>query len=370
MFSVVEKYMKELGWDCAIAAGITCIIKALYAGGKKMDTMIELHKIFFDILFDDAFGKFQNKVAETMYESIASSYEKDANEVSMVTDFCEKLNGLDAYVSTKTKTKTSMKFHYQKIHGKKSYVDFFMPGKDKCGKELGDTVIISVITKDLVPKYYKIAIVQNKKETKTCSCSWEIDLEQLFLLKNFPAFTGQDGSCIKKIFKDEKVVFHNLTGSLGIFGLFKKPAEFVAATAEEVNSCKKKDPLRFDDLKANARVSPCLPPKPSIGIGDTTVIMLCNNGIAVSTPCLLPNSLSLDVHEFVKNLTQFNIGEPVYPEKDTSQLSLFILNLLNSSGIAKGANIKLPLDEESTGDIEFNILCVHLNYDESKNESR
>lgn len=153
--------------------------------------MNRLIRFFAERYNDRDFRGFQNDLAKKVYDSLALSYSKSANEVSMVTDLCKAIDR-EQY--------KGLQFFANKIHGARSYVEFYNRDKPTT-KELADMVIISVATRDKGIVYEKLAFVQNKKETT--DSVWEIDPDQLYLLHNFPTFKGAKG-----LFK------HNFNGDI------------------------------------------------------------------------------------------------------------------------------------------------------------
>jgi hypothetical protein len=116
-----------------------------------------------------------------------------------------------------------IKIYADKIHGSRSYVRFQYRDKPVT-KELGDLVLISVITDRNQRLLSKITIVQNKKADKL---NWVVDEEQLFLLKNFPAISGSQG-----LFADTSgILLQNQSGCLGSYGLFHDPGEMMFLSA-------------------------------------------------------------------------------------------------------------------------------------------
>jgi len=173
---------------------------------------------FFDLalrLSEDAgFLNFQNEVTRDAYEALGQAYAANGNEVEIVTKLVEAVND---------KSYDQVQISASKIHGSRSYVEFNFRDKPTT-KELGDMAIITVVTSGKTRLLQRLCIIQNKKAKDQ---KWGIDSEQLFLLKNFPPFTGNRG-----IFRGmSNVVFRNRSGCLGAFGLLSEPGEmmFVAA---------------------------------------------------------------------------------------------------------------------------------------------
>lgn len=163
---------------------------------------------------DDNFVKFQNKLTHNFYDVLGQGYAANENEVALVKRLVESANG-SSYGPVNLRANM--------LHGSRSYVEFNYMDKPVT-KEMGDMAIISVVTRGKERLLQKICIIQNKKDKAK---RWSIDLEQLFLLKNFPPFTGNKG-----IFKNcRDVAFRNTSGCLGAFGLLRTPGEMIFASA-------------------------------------------------------------------------------------------------------------------------------------------
>lgn len=91
-------------------------------------------------------------------------------------------------------------------------------------KELGDMAIITLVTDKSERLLQKVCVVQNKKQRDG---HWHINPEQLYLLKNFPPFSGSKG-----IFRRSKdITFRNSSGCLGCYALFFAPGEMILTSA-------------------------------------------------------------------------------------------------------------------------------------------
>jgi hypothetical protein len=167
-----------------------------------------------DLSQDEGFLRFQNSLSLDFYESLGRGYNTNDNEVELVKGLVDVANG---------KSYASVTFSASMLHGSRSYVEFNHRDKPVT-KELGDMAVISLVTCGQERLLQKVCIIQNKK---TSGSSWSIDQEQLFLLKNFPPFTGNKG-----IFKGcSDIVFRNTSGCLGMFGLMKSPGEMILVSA-------------------------------------------------------------------------------------------------------------------------------------------
>ena len=245
-----------------------------------------------------AFREWQNELAQKLYAVLQNNLR--ANEVTTVTELCNALNN-ERYGGISITT--------NKIHGKKSYVDFDYKGAMK-KKELADMVIISLITNNRELLFSKVALVQNKKWNTPMT--WDIDQEQLYLLMNFPTFSGLSS----KIGTVQDNVFLNHSGTLGNYGLFSDDGELVLATAKSVFCQQANRKVKFDDIKKYADYSPLTVNFPFFYGSQFTEelyylykrcgIFLLHSAI----PFCNKYNVALNMHEFVRNLTWFNIGEP------------------------------------------------------------
>ena len=78
--------------------------------------MDRLFRTFYDFYRDLNFRKFQNSFAWDLYENLGVSYSNAYNEVKTVTELCNTING---------KSYQNLKFHTKKIHGSRSFVEFY-----------------------------------------------------------------------------------------------------------------------------------------------------------------------------------------------------------------------------------------------------
>jgi hypothetical protein len=262
---------------------------------------------------DEGFMQFQNSLSLEFYESLGRGYNVNDNEVSLVKGLVDVANG---------KSYASVKFAASMLHGSRSYVEFNHRDKPVT-KELGDMAIISLVTHGKERLLQKICIIQNKK---TSGNSWSIDPEQLFLLKNFPPFSGNKG-----IFKGCRyLAFRNTSGCLGMFGLMKNPGEMILVSApllSGVMGSKKSvnlDILSFPAGLQNLHNSfgnsgfPCWPlafrfhPKEWIMLWEELMhfgypnnMLGGTGGQAYLTNC----TYCLDMFDFSRAWTQLNLGE-------------------------------------------------------------
>lgn len=177
--------------------------------------MIErLIRKYHDLQSDPGFLRFQHEAVADVYDQLGQGYGQSEGEVALVTRLADTLKG---------RNYRGLRLHCEKIHGSKSYVSFNFRDKPTT-KELGDLVLITVVSDGRNRRLQKLCIVQNKvlRDGKA-----QIDLEQLFLLKHFPLFSGSRG-----LFRGAKdVMFLNRQKCLGAYGFFESPGEMIHVNA-------------------------------------------------------------------------------------------------------------------------------------------
>lgn len=285
-----------------------------------MDKLLDLLAKYYS---QKEFRIFQNNFALNFYESLGNSYSNGDGEVKIVTDLCNVING---------KTFERLNFYSKKIHGSRSFVEFF--NKDKpTTKELADMVIISIATLNREIVYEKTAFIQNKKEDS--ENVWKIDQDQLYLLHNFPTFKGNKG-IFKRNF-NEDIAFINYSKTLGNYGFFKSSGEMLLVNALNVFKLQQDSKISIDKIKeypTHEYIRPFL-----------------NHG-----------GVCLNAYEFIRNWTQFNIGEIVRSE-DTildDDLSKFNRILLNKVGLSDYINLN---QEDQEFNFNLSIIVNHINLD-------
>ncbi len=319
--------------------------------------MERLFRKLIDYLSDNEFKKFKSGFSHKLYDCLSSGYAENDNEVSLVTKLSETIN--------KTKYE-NFSFYAEKIHGSRSYVEFNYRDKPTT-KELADMVIISSVSQGRDRIFQKIAFIQNKKDT---NCNWQIDPEQLFLLKNFPTITGKKGIFTKS--PEKEIIFHNYSKTLGNYGLFMNPGEMILAAASIVDSQKDNNKICLNDFKnigfANNTNQAFLPfllfdYHPFIDkLLHSYFRYFHHNGIIPSfgnsMPFLNNSMLSRDLFEFIDNWTFFNIGEPTIVNGNIVNNNLHSLSnaLLRASGLSEYIN----LGDDNTQFTVSNNLIVSL----------
>jgi len=318
--------------------------------------MDKLYRTFTDYYNRRDFRQFQNDLSKETYTSLAASYSNSHNEVKTVTNMCDTLNG---------KSFEKLQFYSRKIHGTRSFVEFFNQDKPVT-TEMADMAIICVATKDKNIVYEKISFVQNKKESKTNN--WEIDPDQLYLLRNFPTITGKKG-LFKKNYQNE-IVFLNHSGNLGTYGLFKSPGEMVLANAKTIYGLQNGNKVSYDDLKNHIDTSTTRQSNSFLFFGldhpfwHEMIYRMFKHfpkyGILFfDLPFLNNNSNSLNIYDFIRNWTLFNIGEVCQAGENIIDKDLSVMTrlLLKEAGLNDIMNIET---EENSFENNITLLIAHL----------
>jgi len=279
-------------------------------------------RVFLDSMGDGDFLRFQNALSRTMYHELASGYRGDEDEVALVSRLVD---------CTKGKSYGPLKIDAAKIHGTRSYVDFDHLD-EHVTKELGDMVLISAVTDGATRLVQKVCIIQNKKGRESApkkgpNTRWDIDLEQLFLLKNFPPLSGGRG--ILRNWRE--VAFRNATGALGAYALLASPGEMTFALAPIVadllggrKSLARADMslLQSNDVSQSScpffGIDSWLPHRMILGHRYVHLMIKPSHRYDLPSPAARASGFPFlgrcrycrDIFEFARNWTQFNIGEP------------------------------------------------------------
>jgi len=323
--------------------------------------MENLIRTFADYYNRPDFRKFQNNLAKEVYETLGTSYSNSNGEVKMVTEMCNTING---------KSFGKLNFYSKKIHGSRSFVEFHNQDKPTT-KELADMVIISVATKGREIIYEKTAFIQNKKEDK--ADNWKIDQDQLYLLHNFPTFTGNKG-IFRQHFFDE-VVFLNHSETLGNYGLFQEPGEMILLNAlmvyklQENKSISLSDIRKFTNNSLNKNAAFRFPffDHPLM---EEIIYRYFRHfpkyGFSFMNLPFLSNSVaSFNIYDFIRNWSLFNIGEvvSVYGNVIDKNLSIFNRIFLREAGLSDFINTNVDAPEFSNN---MTIVVAHMNLDEKE----
>lgn len=322
---------------------------------------------FSKLLQDDGFFRFQNAVSQTMYAALGAGYAQNDGEVALVTRLVDAVNGMSY---------GGIRLFAKKIHGSRSYVEFHHQDKP-ITKELGDSVLLTVVTSGGARLLQRVCFVQNKVAHNR---SWAIDEGQLYLLKNFPLFSGRRG-----IFRGhDDVVFKNIGRTLGAFGLFADPGEMLLVSAPLVaefahgTDTLKLDAVYVPDLSlgiagSGGASSPWFPWHPGLHpeffeiflhearhafrmLGPVPLWPFAGT----SLPFLGRATFMRDLHDLARNWVLGNIGEFSYIVDATldPQLDRFAASLLRKAG----AHDLFKLNMENVGDIDTDlaIFVAHI----------
>lgn len=194
-------------------------------------------RCMYEMVQDNGFLAFQNQVIRSAYEGLGQGYSSNDNEVALVTRLVASING---------KSYKQLRLLAKKIHGSRSYVEFDYRDKSTT-KELGDMVVITVVTNGSQRLFQRLCIIQNKKAS---GGKWGIDREQLYLLKNFPPLSGNRGI----LRGTHDIAFRNTSQCLGAFGLLFDPGEMIFASADLITEMSRgKDTLSRDNIAIPSR---------------------------------------------------------------------------------------------------------------------
>jgi hypothetical protein len=314
---------------------------------------------------DSGFVVFQNSVVHDFYDTLGQGFSKSENEVALVERMVNAAKG---------KRYGPVSLHGSMLHGSRSYVEFNHRDQPVT-RELGDMAIIAIVTAGGERLLQKITIVQNKKAS---SKSWGLDQEQLFMLKNFPPFSGNRG-----LFKGRKdVTFVDTSGCLGSYGLLAAPGEMLFASAQlvtEFSSAKKSVSLRDIGSFTSFRQSTSTPSMPfpwfHPRFHPKEWIFLLEEWMDVMGPgaglfhgggvsgFLGNECFSRDLYDLIRSWTRLSVGEPtcIADETINPTVDAFSNLLLRTAGLSDLA--RFPPDE-LFGNLEFNgqmgVIAVHL----------
>jgi len=312
------------------------------------------------------FKKWQDELSKNIYSYLKPNV--TFREDKIVEGLCEVISKQEKYKNLHIKSRI--------IHGWYTSGVRFDCEKKMAQCELADMVIVSAVTFNRKIILLKTAFIQNKKATKhiTSSCSWKIDQKQLFLLKNFPTFIDVSG-----IFdKGKEITFPNYSGTLGNYGLFTPTGDMVFLTARNVfchqnPSNATKRTITFDSIKIASAVQMSLENKIDCCCSycDDCHHCICfnrRNYFAFSNgrnnlPFFNNYSYALDVHEIVKELTYFNIGEPlnVFGRITNDTLYRYTTDLLQSFGysVREEGHLSYSENNDISYESKANVLFIH-----------
>ncbi len=242
------------------------------------------------------FYHFQLALAISWYSELCKGYQA-------------KINGEDEEILVKRLVNVSKKSYTSKggmqikvaskfIHGHRSQVKYngFNNGPHQC--ELGDMAVVSVVIENGKPIFERLCFIQNKKgKHNKASITWTINLDQLFLLKHFPAISGVGGI----LNRHTNIVFLNRSRCLGAYGLLYSPGEMIFVSAPVVadsmkgkKSINSKD-IAFPPVLSHNTIWPPWYPYWYCGFFSRPI---CGNTI-----------FTRDIYDFIMAWTQLSIGE-------------------------------------------------------------
>ena len=318
-----------------------------------------------DVIRNSNFRIEQNKIAKRAYDVLTAACERGDGEVAMVTKLCDDLHG---------KSCGKAKICAKKVHGNSNSsgsMVTFHNGSKKVTKELADMVIISLATQDKEIVFEKIAFIQNKKEGKSRAGKWEICPDQLYLLHNFPTFDGVSG-----VFgRQRDVALSNAFGRLGNYGLFTADGDMVFANARIINAIQEGKTVSFDRIR-NATVK-----SQSNNAGPFLFDPMLMEELYHFTkhyhwmppfagmPVLGDCDIALNLYQFIRNWTQFNIGETIVCRGRV--ISGDLVNLadcfIKSLGVRKNFDyIPVETNDRNEWSPEFDGAVLVLHYDMGK----
>lgn len=278
--------------------------------------MRDLIRKYHELVSDPGFLRFQHEGIAAVYDQLGQGYVEKEGEVALVTRMADALKG---------KSYKGLRLHSEKIHGSKSYVSFNFRDKPTT-KELGDLILISIVSDGRRRLLQKLCIVQNKVLRNGKS---QIDMEQLFLLKNFPLFSSSQG-----LFRGATdVMFCNAQGCLGAYGFFEEPGELIHVNAGVLSNS-----LGGGKSFAKSKLGP--------GSSDNTTSNGCTNAYgfpwidhpmmeeifyrsykrglplfgAHVEPLFSSRQTLYDLHDFLKAWTALQVGEVVHALGQTSDI--------------------------------------------------
>jgi len=339
-----------------------------------------MHRIietFMALIKDEIFLGFQNDLALDIYNELGKGFSTNENEVSLVTRFCD-------IIKKKSYVHGPLSISAHKIHGARSYVEFNYMDKPVT-KELGDMAIITIVSDGKERLYQKMCLIQNKKGNNADNSKnkgnirWDIDLEQLFLLKNFPKLSGSKG-----IFKHcREISFRNTEGSLGAFGLLHFPGDMIFIAAPLLAELMKgRESLNLSDISVvsgnysvNSPRDMGFPFLPFLGkIHSQKLIFiyeeLCHyyggmwpHMYGATMPFFGNTFFLRDMYDFVRAWTQVNIGETCFSFGEVINTTVDGLSnaILRQIGFSESVDLPVNTDfAEFRWEGELGVIVTHI----------
>ena len=317
---------------------------------------------------DEQYFRFQNDLSQVAYDTLGQGYKTGDNEVALVTKLVAALNG---------KSYNHISVAASKIHGTRSFVEFNYRDKPTT-KELGDMVVISMVTFGSKRLLQRVCIIQNKKAKDHV---WRLDEEQLFLLKNFPPFSGNRG-----LFRGmSDVAFRNRSGCLGAYGLFDEPGEMMFAAAPlfaevmRTRSSVSANDIGLPSAISHSGINFAFPAATFGHLFDPEEWHMIMRevfhrigpfpwrGYGLGLPLFGNIHYGRDIFDFIRAWTQINLGEYTCLSGSTinPEVDAFANRLIRSAGIGRG--IDLPTGNEEAdmkpeGDLAIFLLRIDVEH--------
>ncbi|MDF9827873.1 hypothetical protein M2447_001978 [Ereboglobus sp. PH5-10] len=321
--------------------------------------MRKLIQKYHSLLADPGFLRFQHARIAEVYDQLGQGYTNNEGEVALVTRIANTLKGQSYH---------GLRIHCEKIHGSKSYVSFNFRNKPT-SKELGDLILVTVVSDGKRRLLQKLCIVQNKMLRNGKA---HIDEEQLFLLKNFPLFSGSKG-----MFRGAKdVVFRNTQMCLGAYGFFEAPGELIHVNAGVLSntlngsSSFTKTALASGASNAGQHLrgnDTCVFPwSDDLMILHEIFCIWHKRGfplplISLISPLFSSQRTLHDLHDFIRAWTSFQIGEIVYAFDHTldREAEMFSNAVLRAAGLSEFIDLS---DDNIQGEfsVDSTIMVSHL----------
>jgi hypothetical protein len=176
-----------------------------------------------------------------------------------------------------------VKVESESIHGTTSQVKF-----NHCtatSREVGDVLLSVMLVDDQDLIFHKITFVQAKKKSLFDWKPSQSEGEQLYFLSRFPKFKG-----VKGIFPKTEIILPNYSGCLGSYFFIYPEIGFEFSSAKIV------------DLYVNNKGCSCI-------ISHSSYKYASWGNAFFKNVLYCPNPF-----DFIRNLTQFNIGEIIHSE--------------------------------------------------------
>lgn len=328
--------------------------------------MRRVHSYIARLARDLRFRRFQNELATLIYESANQNYSRSDDEAMLVANLASCMNGKSCGGVTVAATSLSgtpckVRFRYRNRPAEKA---------------LGNMLFVSIVTEGSKRLFQRVCFVHAQKAKDH---AWHVDDEQLFLLKNFPPFSGPPS-----VFETDEVTCWNRSGVLGAFALWDEPADMIFVSAPLfAELAKARDVLARCDignpsLLLHGGVSAHLAQAPINGffqasdmfqvmitadmLGQTTTSFFRGTGL---TDSFLGNVLyAQDVYDFTRAWTQLNLGEYTFAggERINPELDESVARLVQSAGLANDVDWpSRKMDMEGKVELGIALFVLRVN---------